>query len=274
MPERIALIFDFDDTLAPDSTTGFLEFMGHDPQSFWKDTVDPLLDDGWDPAMAYLFRLIELSKSLPSEQRFTRQKLIEWGKKIKFYKGVSGLFKNLNDEIAEISAGKKSNIVLEYFVISSGIFDVLRSTVISKHFTQIWSSSLSYTGENEEIYFPRNVISFTDKTRYLFQISKGIIGDDFKGKPFEVNKRIEPADYYVPFNRMIFIGDGYTDIPCFSLIQKTGGTAIAVFDKDRRDKWERAWAFTEDKRVAQLASTDYRKTSDLYSLLIMAIEKI
>ncbi len=274
MLEKIALIFDFDDTLAPDSTTGFLNFMGHDPHTFWKDTVDPLLDEGWDPATAYMFRLIELSKSLPPGERFTRGKFIDWGRKIKFYKGVPGLFGNLDSEISEISQRTNKEIVIEYFVISSGISDILCNTSISGNFTEIWSSGMSYNGENEEIHFPRNVISFTDKTRYLFQISKGIIGEEFRGKPFEVNRRIDPANYYIPFNRMIFIGDGYTDIPCFSLVQRNGGTTIAVFDKERRDKWERAWEFSEDGRVAQLASTDYRKTSDLYSVLIMAIEKI
>ncbi|MFC1564681.1 HAD family hydrolase [candidate division KSB1 bacterium] len=274
MPEKIALIFDFDDTLAPDSTTGFLEYMGQDPHYFWTKTVDTLLDEGWDPATAYLYRLIEFSKSLPRENKFTRNNLMEWGKKIKFYKGVPALFRNLTEEAQDISGRRNVHIILEYYIISSGIGEILRAMSISRYFRQIWSSDLIYDNGEEEIIFPKNVISFTDKTRYLFQISKGIIGEEFKGRPFEVNKRIEPEDYYIPFNRMIFIGDGYTDIPCFSLVQRSGGTAIAVFDKNRRDKWERAWMFAEEKRVSQLASTDYRKTSDLYSLLVMAIEKI
>jgi hypothetical protein len=53
MSDVIALIFDFDDTLAPDSTSGFLETMGVDTQQFWSGQVDPLLAQDWDPVPAY-----------------------------------------------------------------------------------------------------------------------------------------------------------------------------------------------------------------------------
>jgi len=59
MHETIAIIFDFDDTLAPDSTSGFLDRCGIDVPKFWKDDVQPLLDDGWDPIPAYLYMMIE-----------------------------------------------------------------------------------------------------------------------------------------------------------------------------------------------------------------------
>ena len=49
MQETIAVIFDFDDTLAPDSTSSFLKSIGVDVPRFWKDEVQPLIDGGWDP---------------------------------------------------------------------------------------------------------------------------------------------------------------------------------------------------------------------------------
>jgi hypothetical protein len=43
MHETIAVIFDFDDTLAPDSTSGYLNDVGlKDLQSFWKKEVAAL----------------------------------------------------------------------------------------------------------------------------------------------------------------------------------------------------------------------------------------
>lgn len=63
MSDVIALVFDFDDTLAPDSTSGFLEHIGVDTASFWSTRVDPLLAAGWDPVPAYLYAMIELSRS-------------------------------------------------------------------------------------------------------------------------------------------------------------------------------------------------------------------
>jgi hypothetical protein len=59
MQEIIALIFDFDDTLAPDSTSGFLAQCGINVPQFWQDEVQPLLKDNWDPVPAYLFKMIE-----------------------------------------------------------------------------------------------------------------------------------------------------------------------------------------------------------------------
>ena len=51
----IAVIFDFDDTLAPDSTSGFLQDLGVDVKAFWQQ-VKPLVDAGWDPSRWLDFR--------------------------------------------------------------------------------------------------------------------------------------------------------------------------------------------------------------------------
>ncbi len=54
MQERIAVVFDFDDTLGPDSTTGFLKHAGlKDIDGFWKE-VGAMMADDWDPVPAYL----------------------------------------------------------------------------------------------------------------------------------------------------------------------------------------------------------------------------
>ncbi len=274
MNNTIAVIFDFDDTLTPDSTTGYLKHIGVDVPTFWHETVDPIVEDGWDPVTAYIYSLIELSRSRPPDKRITKQSLIEFGKSISYYKGVQGLFANLNQEVQKISAEKQISVNLEFFVISSGLDEIVQASSIRKHLTAAWGNKLLYNGEQEEIHFPKSIIGFTDKTRYLFQISKGITGDDYSGKPFEVNKKLEPEAYSIPFTRMIFVGDGYTDVPCFSLVKKYGGIPLAVYDKNRRERWVRAWKFSEENRVSHFASTDYRKNSDLYSLLVMAIERI
>ena len=57
----IAVIFDFDDTLAPDSTSGFLDNLGLDVPSFWQNRVQPLIDEGWDPIPAYLYMMLKVS---------------------------------------------------------------------------------------------------------------------------------------------------------------------------------------------------------------------
>src|SRR3546814_14613805 len=83
-------------------------------------------------------------------------------------------------------------------------------------------------------------------------IQKGIIGASSRNKPFEVNKKIPQEKLRVPFEQMIFVGDGYTDIPCFSLIRRSGGVAFGVWDPRHRDKRSRAWGFIQEGRVSNL----------------------
>lgn len=265
MSQKIALIFDFDDTLAHDSTTDFLKSIGIDTQHFWKSKVDPLIEQGWDPIPAYLYMMIEESKSRPASQRITEEKLKAFGSQVRLFDGVQRLFSNLRKHVAE----KPDSIQLEFFLISSGIGDVLRHTKIASQFTDIWSSDFHYN-EKGEIYFPKRIVSFTDKTRYIFSISKGLIGEEFKNKPFDVNNKTQK--FHIPFDQMIFTGDGLTDVPCFSLIKKYKGITFGVYDPNRQDKWGRAWKFIQDQRVTGLLPADYSKNSALMNNLLMALD--
>lgn len=265
MSQKIALIFDFDDTLAHDSTTDFLKSIGIDTHHFWKSKVDPLIEQGWDPIPAYLYMMIEESKNRPASQRITREKLQSFGSDVRLFEGVPRLFSNLKKHVAL----KSENIQLEFYLISSGIGDILRHTKIVNQFTDVWSSDFHYN-EKGEIYFPKRIVSFTDKTRYIFSISKGLVGEEFKNKPFDVNDKTQK--FHIPFDQMIFVGDGLTDVPCFSLIKKYKGITFAVYDPNRQDKWGRAWKFIQDQRVTNLLPADYSKNSALLSNLTMALD--
>ena len=128
-----------------------------------------------------------------------------------------------------------------------------------------------YYNEAGEIECPKKVVSYTDKTRYIFQISKGIIGPDYYNKPFAVNKKVDPAELRIPLHNMIFIGDGLTDVPCFSLMNHNRGIAFAVYDQSNEEKKHKAWGFIEEGRVKNLHSTNYKKDSDLLNSIEMAI---
>ncbi|MGP1614695.1 MAG: HAD family hydrolase [Pollutimonas bauzanensis] len=269
MSDVIALIFDFDDTLAPDSTSGFLADMGVDVQRFWKDQVDPLLfDQDWDPVPAYLYQMIELSKS-GGHGPITRERLEDWGRRLPLHPGVESLFARLR---AMVKA-QHPQVQLEFYLISSGIGDVVRHTPIAHEFTDIWASEFIYDARGG-IHFPKRVVSFTDKTRYLFHIQKGIIGASSRNKPFEVNKKIAQDKLRIPFEQMIFVGDGYTDIPCFSLIRRSGGVAFGVWDPKHRDKRSRAWGFIQEGRVSNLNQARYDEEAELYQWLEEAVESV
>lgn len=264
----IAVIFDFDDTLAHDSTSSFLEYIGVDVKAFWESHKD-LLACEWDPIPAYLHMMIEESKGRPVKDRISKTKLRAFGKKVGFHPGVAGIFERLRKQAASIH----KSIQLEFYIISSGIGEIIKTTSIAKHFTDIWASDFSYSSSGE-IQALKNVVSFTDKTRFIFQISKGIIGPDARRDPFAVNRKVSNQKLRVPLDQMIFVGDGYTDIPCFSLAQRNGGVAIGVYDRASRERWGKAWGFIEDHRVQHLVAADYRKQSGLDDALSLAIDKI
>lgn len=263
--KKIALVFDFDETLVEESTSAFLSSLGIDIDKFWAETVGELIKDDWDPVPAYMFRMIETSMS----QTITRDSFVEFAKKVKYKRGVELLFDALIKHVQRIN----SEYELEFYIISSGIAELIKHTSIAKYFKDIWASDFEYDG-NGEIAFPKKILSFTDKTRYLFQISKGMVGENYRSKPYVVNEKYDSEEYHIPFKNMIYIGDGLTDVPCFSLIKKFNGTAIAVYDAQNTMAYGKAWQFIKEDRVSNLHSANYEKGSDLYNSIIMAIESI
>jgi phosphoserine phosphatase len=269
MQETIAVVFDFDDTLAPDSTTGYLKRSGiTDVTSFWKQEVSALTSNDWDPVPAYLFKMIE-AWQVNRIPPITKESLMEWGRELSLHDGVQHLFERLRMAAKEVNP--QAN--LEFYLISSGIGDILRTTAIALEFSDIWASEFHYDHEGRAIY-PKKVISFTDKTRYLFYIQKGLIGPKFRGRPFDVNRKLKPEQIRIPMSQMIFVGDGYTDIPCFSLVKQHGCVSIAVFDRNHIEKWGNAYQFVQDGRVSNLHSADYSEKSDLMIFLGMAVRKM
>lgn len=265
MQETIAVVFDFDDTLAPDSTSGFLESIGVDVPRFWSEDMAALIDDGWDPIPAYLYGMIRLADE---GYEITRDSLAAWGQRLPLYEGVETVFDRLRAEARDAY----EHAQVEFYMISSGVGEILRNTPIAHQFQEIWSSDFHYHPDGR-ICFPKRVVSFTDKTRYLFQASKGLFGSKASGKPFEVNKKVSAENLRIPFNQFIVVGDGYTDIPCFSMIRKQDGTAIAVYDRSDRAKWGRAWGFIEEGRVSNLVPASYAPDSALSDSLVMAVER-
>lgn len=266
MSDVIALVFDFDDTLAPDSTSGFLAQMGVDVAQFWSAQVGPLLyEQDWDPVPAYLYKMIQLSRG-GAHGRITRDSLEQWGRRLPLHDGVETLFERLRAMVR----AQHPQVQLEFYLISSGIGDVVRHTPIAHEFTDIWASEFNYDDDGA-IEFPRRIVSFTDKTRYLFHIQKGIIGPASRGKPFEVNRKVPEDKLRVPFEQMIFVGDGYTDIPCFSLIRRSGGVAFGVWDPRHKEKRSRAWGFIQEGRVSNLNQARYDSDAELYQWLEEAV---
>lgn len=265
MKQIIAVVFDFDETLALDTTSGFLNYLGIDVNDFWKNKVQKLLDQGWDPIPAYLYKMLDESNN---GYNITKESFLKWAPKVEFFKGVTRLFHTLRQQVVI-----HPDISIEFYVISSGIGEILKATKISKHFKEIWASDFAYD-KSGKIIFPKRIVSFTDKTRYLFHISKGLVGNEYQNRPFEVNRKIDRDKLRIPFTQMIFVGDGSTDIPCFALLKSMGGVSLAVYDQKKDSKWGTTWGFAKQDRVVNIAPADYSKDSAILNSLKMAINSI
>lgn len=269
MDIRVAIAFDFDDTLGPDSTSGYLAAMGVDVPEFWASRVEARIQAGWDPVLAYLREMVLESRGRSRERRFTRGSMAEWGQGVPLYPGVRAMFRELRSTATEAHP----QATVEFFLISSGLLPILDSAPIRGEFMDAWACDFEYDDEGA-ILFAKNVVSFTDKTRYLFQVHKGLFGPEGRRDPFAVNRKFEPSEMHVPMDQMVFVGDGFTDIPCFSLLQKNRGFAIGVYDQEDRKKRGRAWGFVEKGRVHNLVPVNYSKGGPIRANLSLMVEGI
>jgi phosphoglycolate phosphatase-like HAD superfamily hydrolase len=267
--ETIAVVFDFDDTLVPDSTTLFLASKRVDAKDFWEREAKALIDEGFDPTLAYLQLMLERIGKQKQLGLLKRRDLHKFGATLdkQFYQGLPQLFKDLRRLVA-----KFPNIGIEFYIISSGLLDIIRgSNLVQKHFKAVYACEFQ-EGVNGCLSRIKRCISFTEKTRYLFEINKGLPVDGTHQNPHLVNKDIPELQRRIQFRNMIYVGDGLTDIPCFSLIKKNGGTTFGVFHPKSEKSAKRALLeFLKTDRVVSCHAPKYRKSDELGSLLRTAV---
>ena len=241
----LGAVFDLDGTLAPDTTTQLLIDLGMDPDPFWARVAERM-QHGWDHVLAYMTQLMEGGG--PGTVSLTRERMVRVGSHAHLMPGVLELVGALNNSLAQVGWG------LECYLVSSGLLPLVESLPIASGLAGIWASDFDYDIGGRPIAI-KNVISFTDKTRPLIAISKGISCETLASHPFAVNDRA--SAFRIPFSQMIFVGDGFTDIPCFSLVKRGGGLAIAVHDGSPGSQ-ARADSLLSDRRVRAIAEADFR----------------
>ena len=264
----IAVIFDFDDTLTNESTTRLLDAKGIDARDFWGSRQPNLISQGWDPSLAYLKLILEETGEGKPLGKLTNKALREFGATLEFYQGIPEIFQDLHELVKKHTY---SNPIVEFYVISSGLEEIIRGTKYAHEFTEIWGCR--FYESNGQIAGVMNSISFTEKTKYIYAINKGI--QNIRTRPYHVNEFVDEQNRRVPFHNMIYIGDGLTDVPCFSLLQRFGGTAFGVFDPNSTDSPKKAWEkLVTPKRVSTMNSPKYGKHDDLGALLRVVVQKV
>ena len=153
--------------------------------------------------------------------------------------------------------GKEHDITVEGYVVSCGIESLMQGTTLSKSFTEIFGSS--FYEKDGIIAGVKSSISFTEKTKFIFGINKGITSE-IRENPYNVNTFVENQKRVVPFENMIYLGDGPSDIPCFSMIKGKGGHSIGI---KINSSWHQDFELELRKREMDAFEPDYREGSEL-----------
>lgn len=251
----LAICYDFDKTLSPDDmqAQGYIQAVyDGDVQAFWDECKKLAEDNEMDSNLAYMRKMVEYAHG---RILLTRKKLKEYGSKVELFPGVEEWFERIKD------FGRQHNVIVEHYIISSGLKEMIEGTAIAKEFEQIYASSFLFDEKDVPIW-PAQTINYTNKTQFLFRIEKGVLDVN----DFGVNDYFEPEKIRVPFRNIVYIGDSMTDIPCMKLVNVNGGHSIAVYNNSTLDK-SKAYQMLSDNRIKYFTPTDYTDGSELDKLV-------
>ena len=264
----IALCYDFDKTLSPDDmqAQGYIQTVQPEGSDvigdFWKESNNRAAANNMDKNLAYMYTM---KKKARGQIVFTKEKLADYGSKVALFEGVKDWFKRIRDY------GAERDIVIEHYIISSGLKEMIEGTSIANEFKELYATSF-YFDEDGVAVWPAQVVNYTNKTQFLFRISKGVldVNDD------AVNDSFAPDEIRVPFRNMVYLGDSDTDIPCMKLVNSQGGYSIGVFNPDEKDQVKaknKVYKMMRDNRISYFAPADYSEGSELDELVKLIIDK-
>ena len=251
-PLKTALIYDFDGTLARGNMqeVSFIPSIGMKPAEFW-DSVRPVtIAADADGILMYMQMMLQAARDQGNP--VTRQDLRDHGREVALFEGLRDLswFRRMDE------FGAQYGLEIEHYIISAGLTEMIEGCPIAAAFKHVFASKYVYDADDVAIW-PAVGINYTTKTQYLFRINKGVFNhwDDER-----INRFIPDDERPIPFERMIFLGDGDTDVPTMKMMHTKGGFSIAVYDPDNtpRDSNKIHRLISED-RVNFVAAADYRE---------------
>ncbi|MDA0738423.1 MAG: HAD family hydrolase [Nitrospirae bacterium] len=260
-PQNIlAIVYDFDHTLSPhymqDHT--ILRHAGIDPSEFWPSCTALIKERGYDQELAYMKRMLDYE----AIRNLSNADLQAMGPDLTFFPGVPDFFDELN-AIVHQPRYAEWDIHLEHYVVTSGLKAILDGSQIAKKVKAIFGCE--FDEDQGHIHFPKRTISHTQKTQFLFRVNKGLLNLEQ-----DVNDHMPEEARRVPFRHMIYVGDGPTDVPCFTVIKKNGGLAVAVYNPNdtTRKSFKKCYDLTRHAdRVHFMAPADYQTGGPLRLIL-------
>ena len=226
---------------------------------------------GWDPPLAYLNKLLEVANMTTSG--LTKSVLRESAAQVEFFPGALDFVQRITEHLRKNTDYREANISVEWYIVSSGIEELLRATPLQQHATEIFACTFDYDTDNRASAVKR-AVTFTEKTKFIYAINKGISGEELRRNPYRVNSAMEPQNRRIPFENMVYVGDGPSDIPCFSMIRHLKGRAIGVMPPDDVELLK-PYELAEGNRLTIGPYTaDYRDGTDLFKMMTRLVTGI
>lgn len=267
---KMAIAYDFDGTLAPGNMQehNFLPALGLTPKEFWTNSKTKARENDMDEILAYMQLTLDEAKHKGHPIR--KSDFQNYGKTITLFEGVETYFNRIN------AYAKERDLEIEHYIISSGLREFIKGTKIAKHFKYVFASGFEYNPSGQAVW-PALAINYTNKTQYLFRINKGIM-NSYDNE--SINKYTPDSERHIPFERMLYLGDGETDVPAMKMIKYQKGTAIAVYNpkvraqKDKKSPKQICELLIEQNRADYIAPADYTENSELDKLIKFNIDRI
>jgi hypothetical protein len=286
----IAMIWDFDKTLIPGNMQGPLfRHFGIDETEFWQE-VDGLAEfyrtNGSQLVQRdhlYLNHILTYVREgrMPGLGNDLLRRL---GAEIDFYTGLPDFLEVVRKNIEAEPRFSEHQIHVEHYVVSTGLRQMILGSAIAPQLESVWACEYTevvappdYASHQGQLFSPDGeirqliyTIDNTSKTRALFEINKGTN----KNASIDVNAKIAREDRRVPFQNMIYVADGPSDVPVFSIVEANGGRTYAVYRPGSQGEFDQAARLLEQNRVDAFGEADYSDGSHTAMWLTHAVHTI
>ncbi|MFJ7734144.1 hypothetical protein ACIQXF_20035 [Lysinibacillus sp. NPDC097231] len=277
----IALIWDFDKTLiAGDMQEPLFNKFKVSSKVFWEE-VDNLSKFYLQNGIAINQDNIYLNHILTYVnhnifKNLSNKMLFDFGSELKLLPGLPDFFSEIKDVLHEKYNNK---VKIEHYIVSNGLKRIIMGSDIYQYVEKVWGSeyievpavpNYLHIGDrplgNSSPIISQVGYAFdhTSKTRTLFEINKGIN----KYKDIRLNQKIPLSSRRIPFEQMIYIADGESDIPAFSLVNKYGGKTFGVYPEGNEYIEEQVKKLYKDKRIMGFGKGNYTRSSYTYNWII------
>src|SRR5690554_1983937 len=288
---NIAVIWDFDKTLIPSyMQEPLFKHYNVDGRTFWREVNSlpkHLTRNGQEMVAEdsiYLNHILTYVRA-GIFKGLNNKLLRELGSQLDFYPGLPEFFQAVKDHVARNPVFSKYDIKVEHYIVSTGLRQMILGSKIAQYTDGIWACEFvehrlppgylthGIPEQNESevtIQDISYIIDNTTKTRALFEINKGVN----KIKEIDVNTNIPREDRRIPFENMIYIADGPSDIPVFSLVNQNGGRTFGVYSKGSKEEFAQINELQKQGRVHSFGEANYEPNTQTYMWIMNAVDEI